>query len=115
MAEEFHAQLVMRREDGRSILDSGEAGRSAAAGELDVSAERAAAVRKRLEALGFRVTAGNLNTLSISGRRDRFAETFGMEADAAGKGSAAHATKIPDELSESVADVFVPPSPEFYP
>ena len=115
MADEYHAQLVMRREDGRSILNSVDIGSSAAQGKFDVSENRAAEIRKSLESIGFRVTSGNLNTLSISADRDLFVNTFGIEAGAPAKGVAAHATRIPDALSESVADVFVPPAPEFFP
>ena len=65
--------------------------------------------------LGFAVTTGNLNTLSISGSGDLFHRVFGLEADAAAHGVAAHATKMPPDLEGFVADVFVTPAPQLFP
>jgi hypothetical protein len=108
------AQVVMKREDGRSILDVARH-TAESAGTLDVSEERAQAIRAELERLGFTIAGGNLNTLSVSGSSDRFREVFGIEPLAGNSGVAAHATRIPPVLDDKVADVFVPPPPEFFP
>jgi hypothetical protein len=73
-------------------------------------------IRSHLEALGFSVQSGNLNTLSISGNDALFEETFGISPSSALQaGTPAHSTKVPDDLTEFVADVFVAPPPEFFP
>ena len=113
--EQFHAQLVMKRPDGTSILDTGEAMTSDNARSFDVTEERAGDIRKRLEEIGFTITSGNLNTLSISGPKELFAEVFGIEAAAPASGTSAHATRFPVELADCVADVFVPPAPTLFP
>lgn len=113
------AQLIMKREDGTSLLDLTEERLTAASPALakaDVSDARAADIRKRLEALGFTVAAGNLNTLSLTGPPELFAEQFGFDPHAAQEANvAAHAKSIPPELQDFVADVFVTPGPEFFP
>lgn len=102
------AQLVMKREDGQSILST--------AGSGDVTAERAAIIRSRLQELGFTVETGNLNTLSITGTDKQFEESFGISPlSALNEGRAAHATRQPDSLKDLVADVFVTPSPDYFP
>ncbi|WP_341368297.1 hypothetical protein [Yoonia sp. BS5-3] len=109
------AQLVMKRPDGRSILDLG-SGRAATANQGDVTDLRAAEISTRLEQLGFTVQSGNLNTLSISGENRLFEDVFGLSPNAAmSVGTPAHSTKIPAELDEFVADVFVTPAPNFFP
>jgi hypothetical protein len=112
--EQFHAQLVMKREDGTSILDTGEALHADRQGRFDVSKERAVEIQHRLQELGFTVTTGNLNTLSISGSRKLFAEIFGLESAARTSGTSAHATRFPANLTKFVADVLIPPGPEFF-
>lgn len=100
--EGFAAQLVMRREDGRSILDSGSSGGA-------VSPARAAEIRGRLAAMGFTVAAGNLDTLSLTGPPALFAEAFGLVP------GVREAARIPEALRPFVAAVFVPPPPQFLP
>lgn len=112
--EELAAQVVMKREDGRSILDS--RGQTAqAAGALDVAPARAEEVRRALERHGFRVAGGNLNTLSVTGPAEAFERVFGLHARAREARTGAHATRIPEALQGYVADVFVPPPPDFFP
>lgn len=109
------AQLVMKRPDGRSILDV-DAGTAATTDLGNVTDDRAAAISSRLEELGFEVQSGNLNTLSISGKDALFEETFGISPFAAmAVGAPAHSTKIPAELNDFIADVFVTPPPDFFP
>ncbi len=117
-ASTITAQLVMRREDGRSILDLEgpvtAASRQRMAGDLPEA--RVAEIRARLEAAGFTVEGGNANTLSVSGPARLFAEVFGLDPGAAGAaGVPAHAARIRADLEPYVADVFVPPPPEFFP
>lgn len=104
-------QVVMKDELGGSILTQ----QTPRAGAGDVSPERAATIRRKLEILGFEVLEGNLNTLSVAGPPGLLAETLGITADAASAGVAAHATRIIPELEPFVADAFIPPAPEFFP
>jgi len=113
--DDVNAQLVMKRKDGTSILDAKSAVRAETVGKFDVSEDREADIRQRVEALGFTVTAGDRNTLSISGPRELFAKIFGFEAAGEASGEGTHATKIPPELADGVADVIVTPPPEFFP
>ena len=112
------AQLVMKRADGRSILDlTGPL--TAASPERtagDLPEDRVTLVRERLVGLGFTVAAGNLNTLSVVGPQALFGEVFGLDAATAlAQGAEAHATRIRADLAPYVADVFVAPPPEFFP
>ncbi|MFN6979573.1 MAG: hypothetical protein ACK4OP_15695 [Gemmobacter sp.] len=111
------ALVVMRRADGRSILDiegpvtATSANRTAG----DLPPDRIAEVRRRLTEAGFAVAGGNDNTLSITGPAALFAETFGLDpAAATDAGRPAHATRIRPDLEPYVADVFVPPRPTFF-
>jgi hypothetical protein len=103
--EMFRAQLVMKAEDGRSILTE-------AMGKGDVTPARAEEIRKLLAGKGFVIEEGNLNTLSIAGEPGLFREVFGMTA---AKGPAAEAQRIAPELAPFVATVVVTPPPEFFP
>jgi len=86
------------------------------AGAGDLEPKRAEMIREKIEKLGFEVAAGNLNTLSISGPAELFTSLFGLDPEAALQANtAAHATKIPHELGEFVADVFVSPAPQYFP
>jgi hypothetical protein len=112
------AQLVMKRADGRSILDLKGPVAAASPGRTagDLPEERVALIRERLEALGFTVAAGNLNTLSVGGPQALFGHVFGLDAGTAlARGTEAHATRIRADLEPYVADVFVAPPPEFFP
>jgi hypothetical protein len=110
----FGAQVVLKREDGRSILDT-QGQTQGTAGAMDVSPERAEAARHALEKHGFKVTEGNLNTLSVSGAPETFEDVFGLHVRAPETNVGAHATRMPDDLRGYVADVFVMPPPEFFP
>jgi hypothetical protein len=105
------AQVVMRRADGRSILDiegpvtAGSTNRTAG----DLPAARVAEVRDRLAALGFTVAAGDAAVLSVTGPASLFAEHFGLEA------GMTEAPRIPPDLAPFLAAVLVPPPPEFFP
>ncbi len=115
-ADEIHAQLVMKREDGSSILDAGQPSTSENIGQAGLPEDRIARIRGRVEALGFVVSAQDPNTLSISGARELFDNVFAMEPGSADEPSTGlHAGGIPSELSDFVADVFVTPGPEFFP
>jgi hypothetical protein len=113
----LNAELVMRREDGRSILDlegpvtAGSEQREAG----DLPPERIAEIRKRLEQAGFTVEGGNANTLSISGAPALFAEVFGLDPAAPGATDGAHATRIRRDLEPFVAECFVTAPPDFFP
>lgn len=113
--EPFSAQLVLKREDGTSILDSGEPVTAAVIAQFMVPEDRIVFVRGELEKIGFNIPEGNATTLSVVGPRELFVEVFGLEVGIAESGVAAHATRIPDELSDHVADVFVTPAPELFP
>lgn len=115
MGECFTAQLVMRSADGRSIFDAPGPLTAQTVHDFDLPEQRIAEIRTRIEALGFSIPAGNANTLSISGPRALFAEVFGMEVGAERGNIGVHATRIPEELTDEIADVFVPPAPELFP
>lgn len=108
------AQLVMKLPDGQSILSvEGVTGPMAGSGDLE--SKRAEMIREKIEKLGFEVTTGNLNTLSITGPAELFRELFGMDVDAALEAKTpAQATKIPGDLEDCVAGVFVTPKPEHF-
>ncbi|SPH23634.1 hypothetical protein DEA8626_02700 [Defluviimonas aquaemixtae] len=112
------AQLVMKREDGRSILDL-KGPVTAASDNLtagDLAEDRVAEIRKRLSELGFTIEAGNLNTLSVTAPQSHFTDVFGLDAArAVAQGTEAHAARIRPDLEPYVADVFVAPPPEFFP
>ena len=109
------AQLVMKRPDGRSILDL-ESVTAATADLGNVTTDRAAQISNRLENLGFQVQSGNLNTLSIAGENKLFEDVFGISPTAAMVArTPAHSTRIPEDLTDFVADVFVTPPPDFFP
>lgn len=110
----YAAQLVMRHEDGGSILSSGPVTAATMSGAA-LPDERVSEIRGRVEALGFAVEAGDATTLSITGPRERFAEVFGLEADPARAAAGAHATRLPEGLTGYVADVFVPQAPTAFP
>lgn len=115
-ADEIHAQLVMKREDGGSILDSGQSAISENVGLTGLPEDRIARIRERVEALGFVVSAQDSNTLSISGARELFDNVFAMKPGSAEEaGMDLHAGGIPAELSDFVADVFVTKGPDFFP
>jgi hypothetical protein len=113
-----HAQLVMKQDDGKSIFDLPQ-GVTAASGQRtagDLPRQRIDEIRRRLTEAGFSVEGGNSNTLSIAGPAALFGEVFGLDPAAAVEtGSAAHATRIRRDFEPYVADVFVPPAPEFFP
>ena len=113
--EQISAQLVLKRADGTSILDAGEPVTAAVIARFMVPGDRIDFVRGKLENVGFNLPEGNATTLSVVGPRALFAEVFGLEVGTNESGVAAHATRIPDELSDHVADVFVTPAPEFFP
>ncbi|WP_051645118.1 hypothetical protein [Labrenzia sp. DG1229] len=110
----YGAQVVLKRADGTSILDAQEALTASVIDKYRVPQEVRDTARKALEGLGFRVTGGDGTTISIEGSRTKFVETFGIEAGAEAVGVAAHATRIPDKVSDYVADVIVPPAPSFF-
>jgi hypothetical protein len=111
----FSAQLVLKAEDGSSILTAEGTLTSERIAQFAVPEERIAFVRAELEKRGFDVPQGDATTLSVVGTRARFEEAFGLEVDAVARGVAAHATKIPEPLSDYVADVSVTPKPELFP
>ncbi len=110
----FSAQLILKNQDGVSILDSEGPLTAELVEKFAATEARIAEVRKKLTDLGFETPAYDRTTLSVTGPCERFTEVFGLEADAGQKGVEAHATKIPNELSDAVADVIVPPPPEFF-
>ena len=103
----MHAQLVMKAEDGRSIL-------SEAIGTGDVSPARAKEIRQLLSEWGFSIEEGNLNTLSIAGDAALFREAFGLAVPSGPVTKAAEAQRIAPDLAPFVANVFVVPPPEFF-
>lgn len=111
----FSAQLVLKTEDGRSLLDAEGAVTAARIAEFAVPEARIAFVRDELRKLGFQIPQGDATTLSVVGTKAQFAEVFGLEVDVDDAGVAAHATRIPDVLSAHVATVFVTPKPELLP
>ena len=113
--ERFSAQLVLKAEDGTSILDAKGAMTADRVAEFKVRDDRVAFVRAHLQKLGFDVPQGDAMTLSIVGPRTLFAKVFGLEVDVQQTGVGAHATHIPEVLSDYVADVFVTPKPELLP
>lgn len=114
MGDRGTAQLVMRREDGGSVLSGGPV-TAGSLGSVELPQARVDEIARRVEALGFGVEAGDRTTLAISGPRERFASVFGLEVAPPAGVSAAHATRIPDELEPFVADVIVPPAPTTFP
>ncbi len=106
--EMFRAQLVMKAEDGRSILTE-------AMGKGDVTPARAEQVRKVLSEKGFVIEEGNLNTLSIAGDPGLFREVFGLSAAEGPVSEGAQAQHIAPDLAPFVATVVVTPPPEFFP
>lgn len=106
--EIFRAQVVMKAEDGRSIL-------SEAIGKGDVSPARAEEIRKLLSAKGFVIEEGNLNTLSIAGDASLFREAFGLAIPKGPVTEGAEARQIAPDLAPFVATVVVAPPPEFFP
>jgi hypothetical protein len=105
------AQLIMRRADGHSILDLGPM--TAAAPNLqagDLPPDRIAEIYQLLEKAGLSVVSGNANTLSVAGPPTLFRTLFGLEPD-----NARSASRIPDNLAPYIADITVPPPPEFFP
>lgn len=111
----YGAQVVLKRPDGTSILDAREALTASVIDKYRVPPETSEAAGKALEALGFRVTGGDGTTMSIEGSRSAFASVFGLEVGADTAGVAAHATRLPDEVSDLIADVMVTPGPQFFP
>lgn len=110
--EQFSAQLVLKAEDGTSILDAEGAVTAERIAKFAVAEDRIAFVRAEVQKRGFDVPQGDATTLSVVGPRALFAEVFGLEVDVDKAGVAAHATHIPAALSDHVADVFVTPKPE---
>lgn len=113
----FTAQLIMRRADGLSILDLPSPVRadSSALTAGDLPQERVALICNLLERHGFQVTSANANTLSITGTSKSFIATFGLNPQSSSGLQAQPAISIPDFLRPYVADVFIPPSPQFFP
>lgn len=113
--ETFAAQLILKRADGGSILDAEGPITAETLARFRVPDDRIAFVRAELERMGFDVPQGDATSLSVTGPRELFATVFGLEAAAASSNVAAHATRIPDELSGHVADVVITPRPELFP
>lgn len=112
--ERVTANVVLKREDGRSVLDAAGPITSETVGEFSVGAARIAETRRQLEALGFEVAGEGQTTLSITATPERFHEVFALDV-AAGTKAPAHAARIPGDLADMMADVFVPPTPQFFP
>ena len=109
------AQVVLKRADGKSILDAKGPLTSDNIGAFSVENERIREARKRLEKLGFSISSQNQTTLSITGPAKRFTEVFGIEENMiSGPSSDIHAVVIPPDLREFIADVFIPKPPEFF-
>jgi hypothetical protein len=109
------AQLVMKDEDGSSILTK-DAGRVETASTGDLKPERVEAIVERLEKRGFEVLSSNLNTLSIAAPDPLFVECFGVSASALKSGEASlDSAKMEDQFEPLVADIFVPPAPQTFP
>lgn len=105
------AQLVMRRSDGRSILDLGPI--TAESDDLrsgDLTPDRIAEIHQRLKGAGLTVLSGNSNTLSVTGPSEVFVTLFGI--DPADSHQTPH---IRADLAPYIADISIPPPPEFFP
>lgn len=113
----FTAQLIMKRADGRSILDlrgpitATSPERTAG----DLPPERIEVIRRLLQEAGFTVVSSNPNTLSITGSSKAFLDIFGLDTTAQGQDTPKRGSKIRDDLRPFVADVFIPPAPEYFP
>ena len=110
----YSAQVVLRNEEGFSILDAEGPVTAEVIGRFAVSEERIEATRQKLKELGFEPKTNDRTTISVTGDKDRVREVFGLAADAGEKGVEAHATEIPEDLRDAVADVIVTPGPEFF-
>lgn len=108
------AQVVMRRADGRSLLDiEGPITATSpdrTAGDLDPA--RIERITARLTEAGFTVAAGTPGTLSVTAPPAVFARVFGLSGPT---GTAVQKARVPADLEPFVADVFVTPPPTFFP
>ena len=104
------AQIVVKRADGRSILDTNKAITAQTLKDLAVEPERMEAARRRLEGLGFKVGVGDATGLSVQGPVERFRTVFAVGPDDVERDA-----DIPDDLADLIAGVVVPRAPEFFP
>ena len=109
------AQVVVRSSDGTSILDADGGITSGNVAQFAVGPDRIEDAARRLEGRGFTVEARDEHTLSISGSTELFARVFGVGTGSGGGGAPLVSTSIPDDLADLVADVVVPPPPEYFP
>lgn len=117
MESTFTAQLIMKRSDGRSILDL-QGPITATSPERtagDLPPERIEMIRRLLNEAGFTVLSSNSNTLSIKGSSKAFLEVFGLDTSAKASDAPRRGLRIRDDLRPFVADVFIPPAPKLFP
>ncbi|MCI5208985.1 MAG: hypothetical protein D3910_09350 [Candidatus Electrothrix sp. ATG2] len=111
------AQVVLKRADGSSILDSTTPPlTSNNIGEFFVEPDRIKKAQIRLKRFGFSVGSHNKVSLSITGSIELFTRVFGIDEDMISSNSSdyIHATVIPYELKNLIADVYVPRPPIFF-
>lgn len=95
------AQIILRDEQGRSILDAEGAITSRNVGEFRLPPERVEAVAAKLQELGFVIERKEELGLSISGPAELFKRVFDISAATTPPGKA----RVPDDLAEYIADV----------
>lgn len=109
------AQVVVRSSDGTSILDADSGITSGNVAQFAVEPDRIEDAARRLKKRGFTLEARDEHTLSISGSTDLFKDVFGLRSAAPGTGGPPESANVPEDLADLVADVVVPPPPEYFP
>ena len=105
------AQIIVRDEKGKSILDAEGAITSRNVGEFRLPPERVEAVAAKLRELGFVIERKEELGLSVSGPAELFQRVFHITASTTPPGKA----RVPDDLSDYIADVVIPRAPELFP
>ncbi|WP_420208950.1 hypothetical protein [Candidatus Electronema sp. JC] len=110
-------QVILRKADGTSILNATVPLTSRNVAEFYVEEERILETKQKLEQLGFFVGANDRMSLSITGTKEIFAQTFGIDEATITNSSenySVHAVVIPEPLEEFISDVIITKSPEYF-
>ncbi len=112
------AQIILRGEDGRSILDAGGPITAGTVRAFMLPAERIEEAVRRLRELGLDVEPAGGPVLSATAEAPLFERLFHTTLRPAPDGHGLVADpepRVPDELADIVAAVMVPPPPELFP
>jgi carbamoylphosphate synthase large subunit len=129
MTEQVIPEVILRNEDGSSVLDSREPITAENIGKYRVNEDVATRASQMLENLGFEVVQKGPTSVTISGDKQLFEDRFQTSLQV-GSGDVVRSEigdvrvpyyvpktplYIPQELAPLVADVVIPTPPQYFP